>query len=70
MIWALLPLMLLGWGIVAFTTHSAFQAKKLDDQFGFPASLACFSSFLFCGPFCIAIWYALLLRMIFLSHRR
>lgn len=66
----IIPLILLAWCGVAYLVWSAFRATMLDADFFAPAGLAAFASFLFCGPFCLAIWYALLLRAIHLSYRR
>jgi hypothetical protein len=66
----IIPIILGAWTLVSFLLRAAFKAVRLDDDFFAPAGLAALASFLFCGPFCMAIWYALLLRGMALSYRR
>lgn len=70
LLYFVLPLILIGWGMVAYTAWHAFNAPSLDADFFAPAALSCFAAFLFCGPACLILWYALLLRAIHLSHKR
>ncbi len=67
--WLIIPAILAMWGMIAWHVWLAFKAVHLDADFFAPAGLAAFASFLFCGPFCVVVWYVLLLRSIYLSHR-
>ena len=62
-----IPLILVAWSFVAFCAWQALKAKTLE-EFLLAAFTAAFTSFLFCGPLCLVIWYILLLRSIWLSR--
>lgn len=68
--YVIIPVILAMWSLIGFLVWTAFKAERLGEDFFAPAGIAAFASFLFCGPFCVVVWYALLLRAIFLSHTR
>ena len=66
----ILALMAGAWSLIAFHWFKAMNAVRLDADFMAPAILASFVAFLFTGPFCMVIWYTLLLRAFSLNGRR
>ena len=63
----IIPIILAMWSLIAYLVWSAMKADALGPDFIAPAGIAALASFLFCGPFCIVVWYVLLLRAICLS---
>lgn len=57
------------WSVIAFHWWKAMDASRLDGDFMGPAIIASFTAFLFTGPFCMVVWFTLLLRAISLNGR-